>query len=124
CDTTEHRRLHRARLVDGVVVANTTLHDGRIRELSAAGVPFVAFGRTADRTTYPWVDVDNRIGMRLALEHLASAGHRRVGYLGPPADTYYSNERIKELRKYGRKGVIEPTVQLVAQADEEPTTTR
>ena len=86
-------RLHRSRLIDGVIVADTLRHDQRIRELTAAGIPFVAFGRTAEPGDHPWVDVDNRHAMELCVRHLVATGHRQIGYLDSGAGTFYGHER-------------------------------
>ena len=89
----EPARLYRSRLIDGVIVADTGLHDQRIRDLTAEGIPFVAFGRTADPGDHPWVDVDNRRAMELCVRHLVSTGHRQIGYLDSGSGTFYGNER-------------------------------
>ena len=93
----ESSRLHRARLIDGVVVGDTVLHDRRMDELRASGVPFATFGRTADAVDYPWVDVDNRHAMELCVAHLVERGHRRIGYIDSAAETFYGNERREGL---------------------------
>ena len=89
----EPARLYRSRLIDGVIVGDTVLHDRRIEELLASAIPFVAFGRTVGDVDYPWVDVDNRYAMALCVRHLVEHGHRSIGYVDGAADTFYGNER-------------------------------
>ncbi len=89
----EPARLYRSRLIDGVIVGDTVLHDRRIEELRASDVPFVTFGRTVGDVDYPWVDVDNRHAMALCVRHLVEHGHRSIGYVDGGADTFYGNER-------------------------------
>ena len=47
-------------------------------------MPFVAFGRPWDEpdAVHPWVDVDGRAGVRLAVDHLAERGHQRIAWVG------------------------------------------
>jgi DNA-binding LacI/PurR family transcriptional regulator len=66
-------------LADGVVVMEVTMHDPRIDQLEAMGVPFVAIGRTADPSSMSYVDIDFERTVEDALDHLAGLGHRRIG---------------------------------------------
>ncbi|WP_158372989.1 LacI family DNA-binding transcriptional regulator [Cellulosimicrobium cellulans] len=74
--------------VDAVVVADTHPGDTRPGWLAARGAPFVAHGRPwgDPDAGHRWVDVDGALGVRLAVEHLAERGHRRIGFVGWPAD--------------------------------------
>ncbi|WP_345127941.1 LacI family DNA-binding transcriptional regulator [Streptomyces chiangmaiensis] len=75
--------LWRAGAVSGVVLYDITPDDPRVGRLTASGVPFTAFGRTAVSTEqYSWADVDNAAGTASAIDHLVAAGHRRIGFLG------------------------------------------
>lgn len=91
----EHSRLYRAGLIDGIVIADTSIHDSRMEQLSQLHIPFVAFGRTADSEEYAWVDVDNLRGIHLCVERLSSLGHKRIAYLDSARDTYYGIERAE-----------------------------
>jgi DNA-binding LacI/PurR family transcriptional regulator len=44
----------------------------------------VAFGRpwTEPGAQHPWVDVDGRAGVRLAVDHVADRGHERIAWVG------------------------------------------
>lgn len=74
--------------VDAVLVADTHPGDTRPGWLAARGAPFVAHGRPwgDPDAAHRWVDVDGGLGVRLAVEHLAGRGHRRIGFVGWPAD--------------------------------------
>ena len=80
-----YRRLVRGRRVDGFLLLGTRVDDWRVRYLEAQGVPFVAFGRAPEGVDFPYVDVDGERALVLITEHLIYLGHRRIGYIEPPA---------------------------------------
>lgn len=64
--------------------ADTTADMHRYERLRGQGVPFVLVGGFAAKVRAPFVSPDDRAAMRLAVTHLASLGHRRIGLaLGP-----------------------------------------
>jgi DNA-binding LacI/PurR family transcriptional regulator len=73
--------------VDGFILSDTDRDDPRIRCLLDMGFPFVAFGRANEEWDFPYVDVDGQAGVRQAVEHLLSLGHRRVGLIAWPAQS-------------------------------------
>ncbi len=75
--------------LDGVIVTGqpdellTSFLDGFRQPVVLADVP------TGGR--YPWVTVDNRLGMELAFDHLYESGHRKIGFLlGPQGNPVYA----------------------------------
>jgi DNA-binding LacI/PurR family transcriptional regulator len=52
-----------------------------IADLRAAEIPVVALWYGANHP-FPTVSVDNRVGVREALTHLSSLGHRRIAFVG------------------------------------------
>ncbi|MCX2967778.1 MULTISPECIES: LacI family DNA-binding transcriptional regulator [Streptomyces] len=64
--------------------ADTTADMRRYERLRARGVPYVLVNGFSPKVRAPFVSPDDRAAMRLAVTHLASLGHRRVGLaLGP-----------------------------------------
>lgn len=64
--------------------ADTTADTRRYEQLSGQGVPFVLINGFSPRVRAPFVSPDDRAAMRLAVTHLASLGHERIGLaLGP-----------------------------------------
>jgi DNA-binding LacI/PurR family transcriptional regulator len=88
-------RLLGQRAVDGFVLADTTVEDPRQGWLRSRRVPFAAFGRRwSDAEQGSWVDVDGAAGMAAVVQHLATRGHRRVGFVGWPAGSGVGDDRF------------------------------
>lgn len=88
-------RLLDGRLVDAVILSRTRMDDPRVDLLLERGVPFVTYGRTARGEEHAWVDPDNEGGFRLATDHLAGLGHRRVDFINGPAPYAFAQLRAK-----------------------------
>ena len=52
------------------------------KTVKAWGIPLVVMIRTLGGGSYDFAGSDNEQGVRLATQHLLSAGHKRVGFLG------------------------------------------
>lgn len=79
--------------LDGLIVAFASIHDDLVAQLVERDIPLVLVNRRTDRV-HGSVVVDDERGSRLAVEHLLSLGHRRVGYLGIDADTDTARRRL------------------------------
>jgi DNA-binding LacI/PurR family transcriptional regulator len=80
--------------LDAFVLASTHHGDPRTSWLADRDVPFVTFGRPWGAAAgHPWVDVDGRAGTAEATARLLAAGHRRIGYLGWPAEPGIGDDR-------------------------------
>ena len=61
-----------------VIISETTARDPRLAYLQAAGVDYVAFGRSAGLEDYPFVDFDFESVGAEAARLFAGDGHRRL----------------------------------------------
>jgi LacI family transcriptional regulator len=95
--------------VDAVIVPNTRVQDPRIDYLRDKGYPFVGYGRTAECADYSWLDFDNDMGSRLAVEHLLALGHTRIAYVHAPLALNFAFQRHRGfMAALGAAGVACP----------------
>ena len=87
--------LLRSAAVDAFVVTDTYRGNPQAAWLASRGVPFVAFGRPWNDPAagHPWVDVDGRAGVALAVDHLVERGHRRVAWIGWQKGSFIGEDR-------------------------------
>lgn len=94
-----YRRAIRGRRIGAFVVPRTRVRDVRLELLQDHGVPFIAYGRSAALAQpYAWLDFDNELGARLATRRLIGLGHRRIAYLGAPAEYNFAALRFAGYR--------------------------
>lgn len=90
-----YRRAIRGRRIGAFVVPRTRVRDARLELLQDHGLPFVAYGRSASLASgHAWLDFDNAQGARLATRRLLGFGHRRIAYLGAPAEYNFAALRF------------------------------
>lgn len=66
----------------GVVVIGQWLHHYALTGLAARGVPIAVWGATLPGSNYFTVGGDNRLGGKLATQHLIACGRRKIMFLG------------------------------------------
>lgn len=87
--------LLRSTAVDAFVITDTYRGNPQAGWLEERGAPFVAFGRPWDapHARHPWVDVDGRTGVMLAVDHLVERGHRRLAWVGWQKSSFIGEDR-------------------------------
>ena len=81
-----HSRLIAEQKVDGFILPRTKIHDARVELLKSKRMPFVLYGRVADTTECALFDIAGETAMQQAVERLYDFGHRRIAFIGGPAD--------------------------------------
>jgi LacI family transcriptional regulator len=121
-DNDPERELHdmqamRARQVDGIIAA-TARRDHRLHDaLIDAGIELVLVNRRQEELPVSSATADDRIGMRLAVEHLISLGHTRIAHLAGPLDYSTGLDRHDSFHETMRAAGLEPDPALVLVAE-------
>jgi len=89
----------RERRVDGLILAPAHLKPRHLAPLRNERRPFVLVDRTIDGLDVPSVVTDSVAGVRLAVDHLVSRGHRQIGYLGGPIHITTFRDRLAGYRQ-------------------------
>jgi LacI family transcriptional regulator len=83
----------RAEGVAGIIFAPSTTNAEEYLPLIKAHAPLVAIDRGPTDIPIDLVCVDNRHGAAMAVTHLISLGHDRIGFIGGPASISTASER-------------------------------
>jgi LacI family transcriptional regulator len=107
----------RARQVDGIIAA-TARRDHRLHDaLLEAGIALVLVNRRQEQLPVSSATADDRMGMRLSVEHLVSLGHTRIAHLAGPLDYSTGFDRHESFHETMRAAGLEPDAELVSVAE-------
>lgn len=84
--------------VQGILVTPVDPDSPALADLASRGTPLVIVDRTRPGASFCTVSVDDVLGGRLAVEHLADRGHRRVAFVGGPDTLGQVRERLEGAR--------------------------
>ncbi len=73
---------------DGLLIVAPPSDTDLLPGLASAGLKAVTISADSGPFGIPSVDVDNAVGVRLAVEHLRALGHRRIAFLGGQTNMY------------------------------------
>lgn len=85
---------------DGVIVVAPREQSDVIPGLVALGLPIAVVSSVTEVAGVPFVTIDNRRGMALALEHLRELGHTRIAYVGQGRIRHNLRERHDAYRAW------------------------
>lgn len=83
--------------VDGLLVASSASNDAEILELQKEKLPFVLVNRVVHGVDN-YVTADDKMGAKLAVEHLIHLGHTQIGHIAGPLFTETGLERFHGYR--------------------------
>jgi LacI family transcriptional regulator len=90
----EHVQLLRDRMVDGLIMTPVG-QDPQLRQaLDDFPAPIVLVDRLVDKFESDAVLLDNRAAVSAAVRYLLSLGHRRIGFVSGPPDSFTGRERL------------------------------
>ncbi|MEH2444833.1 MAG: LacI family DNA-binding transcriptional regulator [Nostoc sp.] len=110
---------HRRR-VDGILVADSRISKQHTKQLTQIAVPTVLINsQTEDQSEiFHSVAIDDRLGARLATEHLISLGHTAIGYLGVSDRSRSNQQRLEGYRMALAEAGLPQNTDWVAISDE------
>jgi LacI family transcriptional regulator len=82
-----------ARQVDGFISATARLDVEPLAEASVRGRPVVLINRSFEDSSMASVTVDDRMGSRLAVDHVVALGHERIAYVAGPQNVSTGHRR-------------------------------
>ncbi|MGH8791590.1 MAG: LacI family DNA-binding transcriptional regulator [Stackebrandtia sp.] len=112
----EYVEMLRERHVSGIVFASgmhadTTADVGRYEKLSFSGLPLVFMNGYVEGLPAPCFSCDDHAAARLAVEHLAALGHRKIGLISGPQRFVPVQRKLAGYTE-AMRGVGEPHVEL------------
>ena len=107
------------RRVDGVILSPSHHRARHLATVRAERLPIVFVDRTIDGLDVPSVITDSVAGMRLAVDHLVSRGHRKIAYVGGPTETSTFRDRLRGYRQAMASHRLRPGPYAVAVSEPE-----
>ncbi|MEU4219346.1 LacI family DNA-binding transcriptional regulator [Actinoplanes sp. NPDC026623] len=99
----EREEVHVDRLmqqrVQGILITPVNPEAGYLAEIARRGIPVVIVDRVGAGGVFCSVAVDDVLGGRIAVEHLAEQGHTRVAVVGGPDSIGQVRERVQGARQ-------------------------
>lgn len=92
----DYLQLLHARRVDAILLSGaTSLNAVELQMLQQGDIPLVLIGRPAIHVKWPHVSIDNRLGARLATQHLIQMGRQRILHLSGPRTQTTMSDRAR-----------------------------
>ena len=102
-----------ARQVDGFIAATARLDVEPLAEASVHGRPVVLVNRSFEDGSVSSVTVDDRMGSRLAVNHVVALGHERIAYVAGPQNVSTGHRRyLGFLAAMGDHGLPAPAERI------------
>ncbi len=95
--------------VDGLIIASSQLSDAGWRWLAESPVPVIVVNAEPVGLPVPVVTSDNERGSQLAVEHLVSLGHRRIGYIQGSGSFTAAAPRLAGFRRACADAGLDPS---------------
>jgi LacI family transcriptional regulator len=85
---------YRSQHIDGLIVIAPPIDSTLIPDLVHLGVPLVVVSYPGEPLGVKNVDVDNTLGIELAMKHLLGLGHRKIAFLSGTPELQSAGERF------------------------------
>ncbi|WP_113675950.1 LacI family DNA-binding transcriptional regulator [Vallitalea guaymasensis] len=94
-EKTEITKVLSERFVDGAVILASYLSDNMIKDLAGDNFPIVVLDREIKNKNITSILINNESGAYEAINYFYEKGHRKIGFLGGPNNSYDNNTRYK-----------------------------
>jgi len=104
--------------VDGIIVASVRMDNQKLKEFYESGLPIICYNRRIHHSEkIHYVEVDNRLGAKKAINYLVELKHERIAYISGP--TIYSTffERFEGYQEAIKENQLIYDNSLVYQAE-------
>lgn len=101
-ENTEIKYLQRLveRQVDGIIIFSPSSKASEwIKEHNHNDILFIAIEQPIIDSDYETIYIDNKIGIRKAVEHIISLNHKRIGYITGPLKRKCNQERLDAFKE-------------------------
>ncbi len=82
------------RKVDGVAIMTSEMHSSVLEDFHHQRIPLIFLDTARSRKNISRIMVDYKSGIEAAVEHLASLGHAKIGFIAGPSQ--YDSARIRQ----------------------------
>jgi LacI family transcriptional regulator len=103
--------------VDGLIVMSPDVSARKLQANLPAELPVVLLNSPVDRPPHQVLRVDNHGGASSMVRHLASLGHRRIGFVKGPAHNLDARERLRGFREALREVRGDASPSLIIEGD-------
>ncbi|MDQ1653985.1 MAG: hypothetical protein QOI35_3185 [Cryptosporangiaceae bacterium] len=100
------------RSVDGVLVCDLRIGDGRVAALAELGLPAVVIGPPSASGSLASIWSDDEISLVEAVEYLAALGHRRIARIGGIPDLVHTSIRTDAFSRVCREVPLDSAVTI------------
>lgn len=103
-EKTEITKVLSQRFVDGAIILASYLNDNMIKDLAGDNFPIVVLDRKIKNKNITSILINNELGAYEAIKYFYENGHRKIGFLSGPNNSYDNNTRhkgfIKAMKKF------------------------
>lgn len=91
-------RILKEQSADGMIYLASSLNDTFLKDMEKEAYPFVLAGAYADGVNLPMFHTDDVAGAKMAVKHLISLGHKKIGHISGSMDVSTGRDREKGYR--------------------------
>ncbi len=103
--------------VDGIIVVSSTSQAAHLNSFNKPEMPLTLIDIDSPGYEMDSISVDNFSGGKLAAQHLASLGHKRIACISGSIETRYNLGRLNGFREGLMDGGVEVDEALISRAD-------